>query len=110
MRQQVRQAVFDQRVAGQPRHALVGEHNGDVGLGAQDLQRLGGARGRQHPVGILEQILQGDQDIRLVIDGQDRPYTCRTVTHALAACRGIPITKQAPPPGAVSTASEPLCA
>ncbi|MET3868413.1 hypothetical protein ABIC20_005722 [Methylobacterium radiotolerans] len=100
----------EERVAREARHPLVREHDGDVGLGAQDLQRLGRARGRQNPVGLLEQVLQGDQDVRLVVDGQDRPYTCRTVTHALAACRGIPITKQAPPPGAVSTVSEPLCA
>lgn len=89
----------EERVAGQAGHALVGEHDGDVGLGAQDLQRLRRARGRQHPVGLLEQVLQGDQDIRLVVDGQDRPYTCRTVTHALAPAAGSRSRSRLPHPG-----------
>ena len=61
-------------VPGQAGHALVGEDHGDLGRVRQDLQRLRGLRRGEDAVLVLEQIFEGDQDIRLVVDGQDRTY------------------------------------
>ena len=94
-----------QRVAGHAGHALVGDDDRDVRVGAEDVERLFGLGRGEHPVLVLEQVLQSDQDVRLVIDGQNRAFA-----HTGAGCLGIPMTKLAPPPGAVSTISEPLCA
>ena len=53
-------------------HALIRDDDSDVGFLPDDVERLDRRRSRQHPVVVLEQVLERDQDVRLVIDDQDR--------------------------------------
>ena len=66
----------------------------------------------EHPVIVLEQVLEGDQDVRLVVDDQDRAMRWVHLTrqgHA-TICLGIVMMKLAPPCGPASTVIDPLWA
>ena len=93
-------------------HALVRDDDRDVRLFPEDVERLDRRRGGQHPVIVLEQVLERDQDVRLVVDDQDRAMRWVHLTrqgHA-TICLGIVMVKLAPPCGPASTVIDPLWA